>query len=282
MDPTNRLLAWAAYVTGAVLIGSGAYFTYHLYRQNNESARLLRIDAAEGVVSQSAATANPSADVQGASIEQLYLQRAQIRRLQALLEQKTRLVEQRTALLEQRNNEQAALRAELDGAIELLGALTAELAAAPLPADGPSNGAKLRSELERLRAEAAKNRELAAQQRAELERLRDEMGTTDQDIAQLQIQAVQEFESLTADHREFEAVVSETLGRIGAEAVPALVYQLASPRPEVRQWAARALGELGPLAKDAIPPLQDELKDQVPEVAEAARVALEKVAPTNN
>ena len=97
---------------------------------------------------------------------------------------------------------------------------------------------------------------LADQQQAELDRLKDELGATDEGISQLQLQAETEFDSLVADKRAFEAVVSETFVRLGVDAVPALVYQLANPRADVRQWAADVLGELGPTARDAIPPLR--------------------------
>ena len=61
---------------------------------------------------------------------------------------------------------------------------------------------------------------LAEQQQGELDRLKEELGATDQGISQLQQQAETEFETLVADRKAFEAVVSETLVRIGAEAVP--------------------------------------------------------------
>ena len=32
MDFVNRLIAWAAYITGAVPIGLGAFFAFHYYR----------------------------------------------------------------------------------------------------------------------------------------------------------------------------------------------------------------------------------------------------------
>jgi len=218
--------------------------------------------------------------VRGAQVEQLYLQRTQIRRLQALLDQKTKLLQQRTALLDQKSAEQVALRAELDDAIDLLGILAAEIAGRnPSSSGSRTTDTQLQTELERLREESEKSRMLAEQQQGQLDRLKEELGVTDEGISQLQQQAETEFEALVTDRNAFEAVVSETLVRIGAEAVPALVYQLAHQRADVRQWAAVMLGELGPTAKEAIPPLQDALKDQDAKVRDAARRALEKVDP---
>jgi hypothetical protein len=277
MDPVNRLIAWAAYVTGAVLIGSTAFFAFHFYRQSSVSTDLASARLGEGREWSAERVPGAAGDAGGVPVEQLYLQRAQIRRLQALLGQKTTLLQQRTELLDQRNAEQAALRRELDESIGMLEVLAGELAAAVTPGNGQGNGAKLQNELEKLRSESARGREHADQQQLELERLREEMGTTDQDIAQLQQQAEQEFEALLADRTAFESVVTETLVRIGVEAIPVLVYQLADPRADVRKWAAAMLGELGPAAKDAILPLQDALKDRDPRVATAARTALEKI-----
>lgn len=281
MDPVNRLMAWAAYVTGAVLIGSGAFFAFHYYRHDSFLTAWSQSDAAPNAGENGEPLeTRASSDTRYVPVEELFLQRAQIRRLQALLHQKTQLLQQRTALLEQRNAEQAELRAELDETIGLLEVVASEFAATVItPSDGQGNGTKLRSELEKLRSESARNREQAERQQGELERLRQELGTTDADIAQLQQQAELEYQALLADRSAFEAVVAETLARVGAEAIPALVYQLAHPRPDVRRWAATMLGELGPVAKDAVLPLQDALKDVDRPVATAARNALDKIAP---
>lgn len=274
MDLANRLIAWAVYVTGAVLIGSGAFFAFHYYRQNAELAdpeRALTRGGREPV-----SGASPA--VRGAQLEQLYRQRTQILRLQTLLDQKTKLLQQRTALLDQKNVEQVALRAELDEAIELLEVLAAEFAAAATsPAEGQAKGERLHAELDRLRAESTKSRQLADQQQAELDRLKDEVGATDEGITELQVQAEAEFDSLVAEKRAFEAVVSETFVRLGQDAVPVLIYQLAHPRADVREWAAGLLGELGPVARDAIPALGDALRDSDEAVREAARKSLDKV-----
>jgi hypothetical protein len=278
MDLANRLIAWAAYVTGAVLIGSGAFFAFHYYRQSAGSEQALKVAWRPTGEAGKESVPGTVPAVRGAPLEQLFLQRTQIRRLQTLLDQKTKLLQQRTSLLDQKNAEQVALRAELDEAIELLEVLAAELAAtATTPAAGQAKGEKLQGELERLRSEAAKGRLIADRQQAELDRLKDEVGATDEGITELQLQAETEFDLLMAEKRAFEAVVSETFVRLGKDAVPVLVYQLANPRADVRQWAANLLGELGPVARDAIPSLSDSLRDADEAVREAARNSLEKI-----
>jgi len=279
MELVNRLIAWAAYVTGAVLIGSGSFFAFHYYRQPTVAGGVVPVPSTAGEMLSAEGRAAAIPAERSPPVEQMYLQRAQIRRLQTLLDQKTKLLQQKTALLDQKNAEQRALRSELDDAIDLLAVLVADVAAGNPSSNSRATDAELQMELERLREESQKSQMLAEQQQGELDRLKEELGATDAGISQLQQQAETEFEQLVADRNAFEAVVSETLVRIGAEAVPSLVYQLAHRRADVRQWAAVMLGELGPTAKEAIPPLQEALKDQDASVRDAARRALEKVDP---
>lgn len=279
MDLVNRLIAWAAYVTGAVLIGSGAFFAFHYYRQSGTADGVASLASIAGGRQSAESRAVSNSAERSPTVEQMYLQRAQIKRLQTLLEQKTKLLQQRTALLDQKNAEHQALRSELDDAIDLLGVLVAEAGAGNLSSNRRAADPELQTELDRLREESKKSQMLAEQQQGELDRLKEELGATDAGISQLQQQAETEFEQLVADRNSFEAVVSETLARIGADAVPSLVYQLAHQRSDVRQWAAVMLGDLGPTAKEAIPPLQDALKDRDALVRDAARRALEKVDP---
>ncbi len=220
MDFVNRLIAWAAYITGAVLIGSGAFFAFHYYRQPGVAGGVASVPS---TVSEKP-SAEPRAGSNGAEptppVEQTYLQRAQLRRLQTLWDQKTRLLQQRTELLDQKNAEHRALRSELDDAIDLLGLLAAEVAARSPTSDNRAADAPLQMELERLREDSKKSRMLAEQQQAELDRLKEELGVTDQGISELEQQAATKFEAFVEDRTAFEAVVSETLVRIGAEAVP--------------------------------------------------------------
>lgn len=279
MDLVNRLIAWAAYVTGAVLIGSGSFFAFHYYRQASVAREVAPVALPAGERPSAEPRAGLASSERSPPVEQMYLQRLQIRRLQTLLDQKTKLLQQKTGLLDRKNAEHEALRSELDEAIDLLAVLAAEVAARDSSSGSGGTDAHWQTELERLREESQKSRMLAEQQQGELDRLKEELGATDAGISQLEQQAETDFEQLRAETSAFQAVVSETLVRIGAEAVPSLVYQLAHPRADVRQWAAVMLGELGSTAKEAIPPLQDALKDQDASVRDAARRALEKVDP---
>ena len=47
------------------------------------------------------------------------------------------------------------------------------------------------------------------------------------------------------------------LGRIGRDAVPALITALQDDDNDVRRWAAEALGNIGAQARDAVPALTD-------------------------
>ncbi len=277
MDLVNRLIAWAAYVTGAVLIGSGSFFAFHYYRQTNTTGEPAAVQLPSGGTPGAESRAAPSPTEPSPPAEQMYLQRVQIKRLQTLLDQKTELLQKRTALLDQKNAEHEALRSELDEAIDLLAVLAAEVAARnPTSGNGPTD-AHLRLDLQRLREESEKGQVLATQQEEELNRLKEELGMTDEGIAQLQQQAEREFAALAADREAFEAVVSETLVRLGETAVPVLISQLGHPRADVREWAAKVLGNFGPAAKSAGPALLDALEDKDPAVRAAASRALDKI-----
>ena len=52
------------------------------------------------------------------------------------------------------------------------------------------------------------------------------------------------------------------LGRMGTDAVPALIQALQNPDPEVRLSTARVLGQIGEGAVDAVPALIQLLQDE--------------------
>jgi hypothetical protein len=277
MDLVNRLIAWAAYVTGAVLIGSGAFFTFHHYRQTGTNGEPAAVQLPSGDTPGAEPRAAPSPAEPSPPVEQMYLQRVQIKRLQTLLDQKTELLQKRTALLDQKSAEHQALRSELDDAIDLLAVLAAEVAARNPSSGNGATDAHVRTDLERLREESEKSQELAAQQEGELNRLKEALGMTDEGISQLQQQAEREFAAAAADREAFEAVVSETLVRLGETAVPVLISQLGHLRADVREWAAKVLGDFGPAAKSAVPALLDALEDKDAGVRAAANRALDKI-----
>ena len=65
------------------------------------------------------------------------------------------------------------------------------------------------------------------------------------------------------------------MGEDAVDAVPALTLALQDLDPEVRQYAAWALGMIGNGAKDAVPVLIQALKD--PEVRDSAAKVLKKI-----
>jgi HEAT repeat protein len=73
--------------------------------------------------------------------------------------------------------------------------------------------------------------------------------------------------------------VVQTLARLGAPAVPALVKALGDADPVYRVTTAWALAEMGEKAGDAVPALREALKDREPEVRAHAARALWKADP---
>lgn len=69
------------------------------------------------------------------------------------------------------------------------------------------------------------------------------------------------------------------LGRIGAEATPALITALGNPNKYVRREAARALGKLGSEAGDAVLPLANLLCDPDLKTRTAVALALGLIGP---
>jgi len=71
--------------------------------------------------------------------------------------------------------------------------------------------------------------------------------------------------------------VAEELGKLGADAVPALRKHLAAPHRLVREAVVRAMEHMGPAAKEGVPDLIKCLKDEIPRIRERAAAALEAV-----
>jgi HEAT repeat protein len=278
MDAMNRLLAWAAYLVCGVAIGVACYAAFDYYRRP-------RPNPGTDVTSQNGEnegdTFGEDEVLRGSHVEQIFAQRAQIKRLQTLLTQKTTLLERKTALLEEKTAEQETLRTELDQAIELLQLLMADTTTGSGQAvELTDDERRLQSELDQLRNESEEGRTLAEQQQAEFDLLMMELAATDEKIAQLERESEQELIQLTADRQAFETVVASTVARIGEAAVPVLIEQLRHPNADVRLWAATVLGQIGPAARDAIPPLLEMLADAEPGVRNAARRSLESIDPT--
>jgi HEAT repeat protein len=76
-----------------------------------------------------------------------------------------------------------------------------------------------------------------------------------------------------------EETVSDSLGRIGAAAVPSLVALLRDPDPLRRRRAAVILARIGPPAAEAVPSLVQALSDSDLAVRKSAARALGQIGP---
>lgn len=72
---------------------------------------------------------------------------------------------------------------------------------------------------------------------------------------------------------------ADSLGRIGAAAVPELAKLLHDSDPAVRQMSARILARIGPEAAEAVPDLEQLLADEHPQVRRSAARALGQIGP---
>jgi len=79
-----------------------------------------------------------------------------------------------------------------------------------------------------------------------------------------------------------QEVAADSLGRIGAAAVPALVEALRNPDPTVRLKAVEVLGRMGDDAAPAVPDLVRLLADPNPDVQKAATRTLGRIGPAAN
>jgi HEAT repeat protein len=276
MEPINRLILAAVCITCGAVIGVAALVSFGYYGLGVD-----RNGSAEVVEAGPSAERDDLGDTgftRGAHIEQIYVQRAQIKRLQSLLDQKTALLEKKTLLLDEKTSEQSTLQKELDEAIDMLEMLAAEVFARSTDSSAQGQGARpLRTEVERLRTDSEKSRAVTERQQAELDLLMMELNATDEEIVQLERESELELSALIAEKEAFEGVVSGAFAQLGEQAVPILAGYLVHPQPGVRRWAATTLGEIGPLARDAVPPLIEAGRDSEPEVRDAARGALAKI-----
>ena len=269
MDQLNRLLAWAAYVVGGVILGLGLYAAFQHYRLEGVE----RQAASEGVGG-GGTTAAPVQVVRGAHLDVVYELQAQNRKLQSLLRQKTELLDKRTELLQEKLAEQKTLRQELDQTMML-----AELLAAEVSGEGSGDGTKppLNKELERLRAEVQESQRLAEQRQLESEALLLELAETDEEIEYLEGESELQFAVLLSERQAFEDVVAGVLAGIGDSAVPILEEHLGHARPDVRAWAAEMLGQIGAPSRVALPTLVETVTDPDADVRAAARQAIQRI-----
>ena len=274
MDLLSRLSIFVVYVLTAVAIGTVAWVAGRFYATTSATDS----QTAAVLAGQTPVAVPPSGPPPGVHVDQLFAQRAQIARLQKLLGEKTELLEQKNRLLEEKTREQVTLQSDLSEAIAMIEAMMADQQARDDPPQDPEDE-QLRADLERLRDERDRNAVLAELLEEDLEALRLQLVATDQQIDHLQQQSELETALLMAEIRSLEAVVTDTLARLGESAVPALTDLLDDPRPRVRRWAAAVLGEIGPAAQDAVPALIDARTDDDAEVRLSVQRALESIQP---
>lgn len=281
MDTANRLYVWIAYAAGAIAVGMIAYIGLLYYGATGQRSDVVAERESGGQRPTNTLSTFQTSSIRGAHIDQLFAQRSQIKRLQVLLEQKTRLLEKKTELLERKTVEQLALKNELDEAISLLEVLAEQVPETGVlaPDDDVMNG-ELHEDMERLIKQYEDNELLASEQEDEWKALVVELAATDEEIARLKQESEIEFRVLLAQKEAFEAVASRTLAEIGLESVPVLVEHLSHQRADIRQWAATVLGEIGADANEATPALIDALSDNDAGVREAARQSLDLIGPT--
>jgi hypothetical protein len=275
MESLNRLSILAVYVVAGVVIGAAAWLGGHYYAVTSAA---MAPDAASKMGGIRPAVAVSDAPVHGIHVDHLFAQRAQIARLQRLLDEKTELLEKKNQLLENKTREQLTMEAELNEAIAMIEAVMAEQAAGEDP-QRVAEDERLRAELERLRDERNRNAALADLLEGNLEHLRLQLVTTDENIARLQHEAELEAALLLAEMRAFKQVATDTLASLGEDAVGALADLLEHERPRIRRWAAQVLAEIGPPAREAVPALIDALGDEDPEVQLSVRRALDSIQP---
>lgn len=281
MDTTNRLFVWIAYAAGAMAVGVIAYVGLHHYAATAQrSDRVAARDSNRQPLPNTLSSLQTSS-IRGAHVDHLFAQRSQIKRLQVLLEQKTRLLEKKTALLERNTEEQLSLKRELDQAIALLEMLAEQVSeTGQLTGEDDTANGELHDDLERLIKQHQESESQADEQDEEWNALVVELAATDEEITRLRQESEIEFRDLLDQKEAFKAVASRALATIGAESVPVLVEHLSHQRADIREWAATVLGEIGADADEATPALIDMLSDADAGVREAARQSLDLIGTT--
>lgn len=278
MELTNRLILGISYVIVGIVIGGVSFAAFRFYGGVGGREDMVAVALRDAGGGRAHGTAGDPGYTRGVRIQQVYAQRAQIVRLQRLLDQKTALLDRKTVLLDEKIEEQQTLQTELDNAIDLLETLAAEFA---LQDEAPSrtdrDNDQLNTEVERLRTDSIKSRTVAQEQQAELDLLMMELAVTDESITQLGEEAEAELAAMLEQKNAFETIVSAAFSQMGEDAVPILVDYLGHERADIRRWAAVTLGEVGPPAREAIPPLLDALRDGDPSVRDGAKGALEEI-----
>jgi cell division protein FtsB len=86
-----------------------------------------------------------------------------------------------------------------------------------------------------------------------------------------------ETQEMLEEEQLIRTVATESLVRLGREAVPSVVLLLRHERAGVREWAAYVLGAIGRPAEEAVPTLLDMLSDSDANVRQTVREALNAI-----
>ncbi len=286
MDGKSTLFAFAAYLTIVLVLvavasvailhfGLANYFApYKLAESTPANAPTSTPPPVRSV--ELVAPPNP-----GAPTSPGLEQRIQV--LEAMVEQKNKQLRALAQQLESKNRALARLRAEYDETtatmVEMLGESAADdrskledAAIEQVPGEPAQESAPRGAG-----AAAANTEDMQNSLSARIEQLQNELNQANQELAALQLQMLTEAANAQLHARQVDQAVVTLLGSIGTSAVPALIRALDDANPEVRRWAASALGRIGPDADDAVPALTDALTDDDENVRKAASAALESV-----
>jgi HEAT repeat protein len=279
MDVRSSQLIVVLFLGFAAVVSLLAYFGF---RDIPWSARQFDLSSGQDP-SQSASTFESrgrmiARDARGAPLED-----NRTKRLRELLERRTATLLKQTDALKLARAESATLKAELERLkIEYermrqqtdwqLASIVAEVSQNSGDDPSPTSiGLLADSLLENIVADedplAAESSTTDAE--SEIAALEWELSESQSRVMELELSMLRELE---ASSRATDAIVS-----IGAPAVPTLIQSLSDTSPEVRRWAATALGRIGPEAFESLEGLRQLMRDSDVDVATAARQAIDQI-----
>lgn len=194
--------------------------------------------------------------------------------LQRLLEKKTDLLQEKEALLTKRTAECDALKKEAD---QYLGLMFDVLSANSYPrpslahSEDEKRVAASRAELERLTDGLSQGELLDDELESELVAIRRELDQANAELVEAEVSA------LLSTHDLVQSRADNALIATGTAAVPYLVAALTDEQATVRKWAADLLGRMGADAVPAVDMLLIVAEDKDQNVREAALDALARI-----
>ena len=279
MDVRSSQLIVVLFLGFAVVVSLFAYFGF---REIPWSVRQFDLSAEEDLGQPTAPYGSRgrtiTRDPRGALVDD-----SRTKRMRDLLERRTATLLKQTEALKRARAESAALKTELERLkVEYermrqqtewqLASIVAEVSQnSGEDSDQTPIGLLTDSLLENIVAEgeALTAESSPSDVEAEIASLEWELSQSQSRVMELELSMLRELE---ASSRATEAIVS-----IGAPAVPTLIQYLSDSSPEVRRWAATALGRIGPEAFEALESLRQAMRDSDVDVATAARQAIDQI-----